>query len=147
MILHNSNALWLLSATPVWYFSTIANPLGLGPFSFIPFLGILGLIGGVLIGVVQREWALLRPLSVVVLSFLASELYVAIAGYFRGQLPGNAAQRPEYLFSLAQLALTVYLIYRERRTLLVSLALSTFCLSYGLFALFVGAMAFADSWL
>ena len=143
MILRSSNALWLVSALPVWYFSAIANPFRAGILSFIPFVGTLGLVAGGVIGVVQRA----RALLLFFFPFAVSECYVAIAGSLRGQLRGNESLAPSCIFILVQLALIGYFVYRGRRARLAALALSLFSASYALFALFVGGLAFADDWL
>ena len=143
MILHGSNALWLITALPVWYFSTIAHPLQAGILSLVPFVGILGLIAGGLVGIFQRR----RALFLFVFPFAVSECYVAIAGSFRGQLRGNASLVPSCVFIFVQLVLIGYFVYKSRQSRLGSFAFTIFSVSYALFALFVGGMAFADSWL
>jgi hypothetical protein len=57
------------------------------------------------------------------LPFLLSETYVAIAGFFRGEVRGNASLLPSCLFMLTQIALVVFLVYRTRRIVSASLAL------------------------
>lgn len=143
MILHSSNALWLISALPVWYFSTIAHPFQAGILSLIPFIGILGLVAGALIGIVQRR----RALLLFVFPFALSECYVAIAGWLRGQLHGDASLTPSCIFIFVQLALISYFVYASRQSRVASFAFTIFSASYALFALFVGGMAFADNWL
>ena len=143
MILHSSNALWLVSALPVWYFSTITHPFQAGILSLIPSVGILGLIAGIAMGIVQRK----RALLLFVFPFAVSECYVAIAGSFRGQVRGSASLLPFCIFIFVQLLLIGYVLYKSRQARVATFALTIFSVSYALFALFVGGMAFADDWL
>jgi hypothetical protein len=55
---HISNAIWLISALPIWYFSAVPHPLQAGILSFIPFIGTVGLFVGAMTGIVQRRRAL-----------------------------------------------------------------------------------------
>lgn len=143
MILHSSNALWLLSALPAWYFSTITHPFQAGILSLIPFVGILGLVAGVATGIVQRR----RAVLLFIFPFAVSECYVAIAGWFRGQLRGNASLLPFCIFIFVQLLLIGYSVHKSRHARVAAFAFTIFSVSYALFALFVGGMAFADDWL
>ena len=143
VILHSSNALWLFSAVPVWYFAGVAHPFKSGMLSFIPFLGTVGLVAGGLSALVQRR----RALLLFAFPFLLSEAYVFVAGRFEGQFRGSASLLPEWLFLITQAALIAHLVYKSRQTWLTSLALAVFSLSYALFALFIGGMAFAEDWL
>ncbi len=143
MILHGSSALWLIFAVPVWYFSTITHPFQAGILSLIPFVGILGLVAGGVMGIVQRK----RALLLFFFPFAVSEFYVAIAGLFRGQLRGNASLLPFCTFIFVQLLLIGYSAYKSRHAHIATIALAIFSASYALFALFVGGMAFADDWL
>ena len=141
---HIGNALWLLSALPLWYRSAVANPLRLGIFSLIPFIGSLALVGGVVVGILQR-----RPLLLIfVASPVMSECYVAAAGALRGQVRGNAGLIPASIFAAVQAAFLIwFLIYSLKGARLAASALALFCASYAFFAWFVGAMAFANDWL
>jgi hypothetical protein len=80
-------------------------------------------------------------------SLVVSECYVAIAGALRGQIRGDASLVPFWAFALIQVSLIGFLVYRLRESRLAAMALALFCASYSLFALFVGGMAFTDSWL
>jgi hypothetical protein len=141
---HIGNALWLFSALPLWYVSPIANPLGAGVFSLIPFVGGLALVVGAVIGIVQRRPSLIY----FVVSPFLSECYVAVAGALRGQLRGAAGLVPASVFAVVQAAFLIwFLIYRLRGARLAAFALALFCASYAFFAWFVGGMAFADDWL
>ena len=140
---HIGNALWLVSALPL-YLSPVANPLGGDILSLIPFIGSLALVGGAVVGIVQRRPSLL----IFVVSPFISECYVAVAGALRGQLRGNAGFVPASIFAVVQAAFLIWLItYRLKGARLAASALALFCASYAFFAWFVGAMAFADEWL
>jgi plasmid stabilization system protein ParE len=141
---HIGNALWLVSALPVWYLSPISNPLAAGILSLIPFAGSLALVGGAIVGILQRRPSLL----LFGVSPFISECYVAIAGALRGELPGDLGMVPASIFAVVQAAFLIWFLkYRLKEGRLAVFALSFFCVSYAFFALFVGAMAFADSWL
>jgi hypothetical protein len=141
---HIGNALWLVSALPLWYLSPVANPLGAGFLSLVPFIGSLALVVGAVVGILQRR----PPLLIFVVSPFISECYVAVAGALRGQLRGNAGLVPASLFAVIQAAFLIwFLIYRLKGANLAASALALFCASYASFAWFVGAMAFADDWL
>lgn len=94
-------------------------------------------------GLVRRK----RALLLFVFPFTVSECYVAIAGSFRGQLRGNASLLPSCIFIFVQLLLIGYFVYKSRHARIATFAFTIFSASYALFALFVGGMAFADSWL
>jgi hypothetical protein len=141
---HIGNALWLVSALPLWYLSSVANPLGAGVLSLIPFVGSLALVGGAVIGIVQRRPSLIY----LVVSPFISECYVAVAGALRGQVPGNAGLVPASVFAVVQAAFLIWLlVHRLKGARLAASALALFCASYAFFAWFVGAMAFANDWL
>jgi hypothetical protein len=72
------------------------------------------------------------------------------------QLPGGFAGNsvadrssgiPFWIFILLQIALIGYAAFAVRRARLAALALTVFSASYALFALFVGGMAFSNTWL
>lgn len=109
----------------------------------IPFVGTIGLVAGGAMGLVRRK----RALLLFVFPFTVSECYVAIAGSFRGQLRGNASLLPSCIFIFVQLLLIGYFVYKSRHARIATFAFTIFSASYALFALFVGGMAFADSWL
>jgi len=121
----------------------VANTLGVGLLSLIPFIGTVALVAGAVLGILRR-----RPLLFVfLLSPFLSECYVGIAGALRGQLRGNASLGPVCIFAVIQTWLILFPVYRLKGARLPASALALFCMSYGLFAWFVGAMAFADDWL
>jgi hypothetical protein len=138
-----SQSFWLLSALPVWYFSALAHPFAAGILSLLPSLGTVGLAVGLFAGFSRRTRALLLFLCPLILS----EVYVAIAGFNRGRLRGNASALPLCLFFLAQIALLIYILYKTRKILSASIGLSIFSVSYALFAAFIAGMSFADDWL
>jgi hypothetical protein len=103
-----NNAVWLFWALPIWYFSTIVHPLSAGPLSAVPALGVISLVVGLTLGLSGREPRLLLFL----IPFAFSQLFVAIAGALRGQLPGASSGLPLLLFIVVQVVLVAYLIYR-----------------------------------
>jgi hypothetical protein len=76
--------------------------------SEIPFLGMLSLLAGSIIGISQRRLQLLLFL----VSIAASETFVAIAGMLRGQMRGRASYAPFWLFLGLQVFLLSVLIHR-----------------------------------
>lgn len=141
---HVYNAVWLSFSLPFWYFlAALTRPFESGIFSLVPFVGTLALFAGVAMGIVKRRPFLLFFL----LSPLMGECYVAIAGAMRGQVRGNAGLVPFWIFIVIQTVLICLLIYKSKGVRSAALSLSLFCASYAFYALFVGGMAFADSWL
>lgn len=139
------NAVWLFLATPVWYLSalgTLFQPdsliFGLGTSA-----GLFGLVLGTVLGIWRRQTGLLWFL----LSPGLSQLYVALAGLFRGEVAESAAELVFWIFMAAQISLLSFLIFRLREARLPGAALSVFGISYALFAAFVAAMSFTDVWL
>jgi hypothetical protein len=112
--------------------------------SLIPFIGSLTLVGGAVMGIVQRRPSLISC----IVSLLISECYVAVAGALRGQLPGIAGLIPASIFAVVQAAFLIWLLMCKLRGVrLAASALAFFCASYAFFAWFVGGMAFANDWL
>jgi hypothetical protein len=110
----------------------------------IPFVGSLALVGGAVIGIVQRRPSLIY----FVVSPVMSECYVAVAGALRGQLRGTVGPVPASVFAVVQAAFLIWLLmYRLKGARLAAAALALFCASYAFYAWFVGAMAFANDWL
>ena len=141
---HISDALWLTSVgLVVQYFTTAARPLQAGMLTLIPFIGTLGLVAGLVMGIAQRR----RPLFLFFFPFVVSECYVAIATWFHGRLPGNTSLVLICMFTFLQLALIGYVAYRVRGARFAALALTVFSLSYAWFAYFFGQMAWTDTWL
>ena len=125
---HIGNAVWLLRALPGWYFSQ-------APFSAAESLC---LVVGVVLGISRRRLDPLLFLTPVLLS----ECYVAVAGWFRGQLCGSSplAWTVEGGFLLAQLCLIFLLVYRLKGARLAASGLALFRISYALFAALVGGI-------
>jgi hypothetical protein len=137
------NALWLILALPSWFFATFFAPLGAGPLTLIPFIGIFCLGAGLALGVQWKQ----RRYGWFVVSFLLSEVFVAIAGLLRGYRKGGAATPYLLLFLGLQGAICAFLVYRFRGARLGALCLAMFCVIYALFTSFVARMAFGDDWL
>ena len=140
---HIGNAVWLICALPVSYFRAVTHCLRGAVSTSTPFIATLALSAGAVTGIIQRR----RTLFLFLFPFVVSELFVAIAGWLRGQLRGNASLLPFYVFTVVQVALTAYLLYRVRGARFATLALTVFSASYAFWALFAGGMAFADDWL
>lgn len=139
------NAVWLFLATPVWYFSALGTLFEPGSriFGLVTLAGLLGLLLGTVLGIKRRQarllWFLLSP--------LLSQVYVAFAGLLRGALAQGPSTLAFWAFMALQLALLSFLLFRFRGARLPGAALSLFGISYGLFAAFVAAMSFTDTWL
>ena len=139
------DAIWLTLSLPVWYFSALRD--GLRPDAFVlgavVWPGVAGLLAGLVIGVRRRQavllWLLISP--------LLSQGLVAVAGVFRGQVQAPLLTGVLLSFLAIQLALLAFLNFRFRNMRASAAALSLFGLSYALFAYFVAAMSFSDTWL
>lgn len=136
------NAIWLLLVLPEWYFSSVTMPLVAGPLSAIPAFGTICLVVGLVSGLIKRE----RRLALVIVPFAASELLVAIAGFWRGEVADGIGQSVLIVFMVLQVAFALYLIYRMEDARLAGIALALFSVTYALFAAFVSAMSFGDVW-
>jgi len=135
-----NDAIWLLLAVPEWYAESIADPLGAGPLTLIPACGLVCLAAGIVLAVRQRSRASLLFL----IPLLLSEAFVAAAGALRGQVSS-----PTFIllaFLGVQFVLSAGLAVRLSGARAAGLLLGFFSLSYALFAAFVAAMAFTDSW-
>ena len=137
------SAIWLLWAVPQWYFETLLDPLGAGLLSFIPALGALLLIVGLVLAAMRRRKGLLLFL----IPFAASEALVAVAGAMRGRVGPPLAGWITLAFLAAQLLFCLWLLWRLRGARAPAAAFTVFSLTYALFAAFVASMAFADQWL
>jgi hypothetical protein len=137
------NAVWLIFALPQWYFGALLAPLGAGPLSTIPALGACCGLAGLALGIRHRDTRLLWFVAPAV----ASQVLMAVAGFFRGQFRGEPADIALCLFLIAQLAAALYLVYRLNGLRLAASLLAVFSISYSLFAAFVAAMAFSDDWI
>jgi len=135
------NAIWLIRVLPEWYFSSVLDPLGAGLLTAIPAAGVICLILGLLLTTLRRSsrlWLFFLP-------FIASEAFVAFAGWQRGQIP--SAGWLILTFLGAQSVLIIGLIAHSKRALMPAVAFALFSLSYALFASFVAGMSLADDWL
>jgi hypothetical protein len=137
------SAIWLLRAVPEWYFETLLDPLGAGPFSGIPALGALALIAGLVLAAMRRRKGLLLFL----VPFAASEALVALAGAMRGRVGPSPAGWITLVFLAAQLLFCLWLLWRLRGARAPAAAFTLFSLTYALFAAFVAGMAFGDTWM
>ena len=140
-----NNAIWLLAALPLWYFSAVTVPFSAGALTVVPALGALSLAIGAVLGVIQRR----RRLLLFVLPFAFSEILVAVAGVMRGHVPvtGDAVLNVGLLvFFAAQIAISGYLIYSIKGARASAAALGVFSVSYAAFGVFVAAMSFTDNW-
>ncbi len=163
------NALWLSFALPSWYFSTLLalfNP-GTAIISAVVWIGTLCLVAAVVLGIRRR----LPVLFWFGLSPLMSQILVAVAGLYRGQVPDPQATwillgflTLQGVFLSGLLMGIVFTQVRARQSpeapvsptnrpapaggaLLPAALLDIFCITYALFAAFIAGMAFQDVWL
>lgn len=137
------NALWLFFAVPQWYVTTILAPFSAGPLTAIPALGVVCLIVGLVLGLMESRKGLLLFL----LLPAASQGLVVVAGFMRGMLPNDGSHLYLSAFMVLQIAAAGYLVFRLRGARWAAFALSVFTVSYALFAAFVAGMSFTDVWL
>lgn len=137
------NALWLTLALPAWFFSAIAQPFQGGTLTEIPALGVLCLAAGLVRGLFQRRLDLLWFAAPVI----GSELFDALAGFFRGHVAAPVANPATLAFLVAEGAVALFLVVRLKGARWAASGLGLFATSYALFAAFVASMAFSDSWL
>ncbi|MGD8977680.1 MAG: hypothetical protein PVG91_08750, partial [Gammaproteobacteria bacterium] len=74
------NAIWLFTALPKWFVSSMLSPLGAGALTLVPAVGTVCLAIGMVLAVQHRAkalWAFAVPA-------LISQVFVAVAGFFRG---------------------------------------------------------------
>lgn len=136
------NAVWLFLVLPQWYFKTILAPFSAGPLTAIPALGVVCFAIGIVLGIRARAPSLLF----FALLALASQAYVALAGFLRGAF--HTSNDPVFfVFLVVQVVLAGYLIYRLKGARLPAVFLAIFTSSYAFFASFVAAMSFGDTWL
>jgi hypothetical protein len=144
------NAIWLFLAVPAWYCSIIVSSLSAGLLSAIPALGILSLAIGIVVGIAKRE----RGLLIFLLLPAASQILVVVAGFMRGAFQPDANQLDQLalwiilaIFMLLQIVGAAYIVWRLKGARGPAVAIAIFTSSYALFAAFVAAMAFSDTWL
>ncbi len=137
------NAIWLTFALPEWYFSSILAPFSAGLLTAIPALGIVGLAIGAVWGLMKRR----RGLLMFLLLPAASQVLVVVAGFMRGLLRDEASQPFLLAFLLLQIVVAGFFVFHLNGARLPAAALAVFTVSYALFAAFVAAMAFSDTWL
>ncbi len=135
------SAVWLIIATPQWFFETITAPFSMSMLTLVPSIGIVCLVLAIALGAFRRQVFLLWFLA----PFLFSEIFVAIAGLFRGDL-----HHPDWLllaFLAAQLVLCGYIANVHAKRAIAAWLLVVFSMIYSLWASFIASMAFQDSWL
>lgn len=138
------NALWLFLALPGWYFGNALPPWSHLILTGIPASGVAALVFGMLISL-WGKWN--SNLLWVVVSVAVSQVYVATAGFFRGQLVENSTDWPFFCFLFIQLAIIAVLLWRSWGNRIAAASLSWFSITYALFAGFISQMAFTDTWL
>ncbi|MGE0668561.1 MAG: hypothetical protein AB7O49_18555 [Sphingomonadales bacterium] len=141
--MHPGDALWLILATPQWYFRSILSPFSAGVFSAIPALGIVCLLAGAALGFRYRQ----KRLLMCGVPFILSVSFGGVAGLLRGEVPNGWADFIMYGFLAGQLILSVWLVYFARRAWPAAALLAVFSMSYALFAAFIAYMSFTDTWL
>lgn len=137
------DAIWLFFALAQWYFPTIFSPLSAGYLTLIPAIGVVSLVFGVVLGIRARR----RSLLLFGLLALASHVYVAIAGFFRGSLPGSDSHPLLLAFLLVEVVISCYLVYRLKGVRIPAIFLAIFTSSYAGMACFIAAMSFTNDWL
>ena len=138
------NAIWLFLALPKWYFGSLLPPFGDPILTAIPASGGFALIVGALLSLFgERNLNLLW----IVASVLVSQLYVAIAGFLRGQMPADSVSWPFWCFISVQLAIIALLVWRSHGNRIAASVLGWFGITYAFFAAFVSEMALYDVWL
>jgi hypothetical protein len=135
--------MWLAFAGPAFYLGAALQPFSAGYLSFIPLLGIVGLVIGIVVGCVQRK----RVLFLFVFPFLLSEVFLTVGGLLRGQFLGTTWQTPSVIFAITQISAIVFVAYRGRKALVADFSLALFSLTYALFAWFIAGMSLSDTWL
>ena len=139
-----SNVIWLSFSLPLWYFSSLLHPFDAGFLSLVPAIGIVCLVVGACLTFARRNTAL----SWVLASVLLSQVFVALAGFLRGEV-----SQDEQLFAVTatflcvQLVCLVLLLWYSKGARAASIPLAFFGGTYALFAAFVAVMAFSDTWL
>lgn len=136
------NLIWLSCALPSWFVGAAMRPFSGGVLTLVPAIGLLALLIGAAMGVIRRKPRLLLFLWPVAFS----QLFVAAAGLFRGQLV-HGVDLVVGAFMVAQLLAAGYLIWRLNGARIEAAILSVFVACYGLFAGFIATMSFSDSWL
>jgi hypothetical protein len=138
------NAIWLFRALPDWFFSSILSPFQAGMLTSIPSAGTVCLAIGLALAIFGRR----QPrLFAFVVPVLATQAFVAIAGFMRGQLTTDSATAVIYAFFAVQIVLAGILIYCATSARIAAAFLAIFSLSYAWFAGFVAGMAFTNQWL
>jgi hypothetical protein len=139
------NAIWLITALPVWYGSALIAPFSAGFLTLVPAVGSLSFAAGVILGAIKRR----RELLLFSIPFVLSEALVAIAGLLRGRVLYGSAFLDVLLlaFIALQFAIAGYLIYRIKGARTSATALGVFSVTYAAFGTFVARMSFTDRWL
>ena len=137
------SAIWLFKVLPQWYFDLITAS-DVGWYSLIPLAGTVCLGVGVVLGVIRRQ----PRLFLFFVPFFISQFYVALAGLLRGEIARDSslavATVPFLSIELLAVGILIYLLKGARPA---ATLIALFCVTYALFAAFVGGMAFTDEWL
>jgi hypothetical protein len=134
----------LFFALPTWYFGAALSPFSAGALSLVPAIGAVCLLVGTFVGIVRRQWRLAWfgvPMAL-------SQVCVVVAGVYYGlygRVPDAGA--PILGFLAVQLALTLLIGWRCRRSGVAALLLAIFNITYATFAGFIAGMALTDRWL
>lgn len=138
-----NNALWLLLALPVWYFSAAAVAFQERWLTLIPAAGALCLMIGVIGGILMRRSRLLYFATPLVFS----ELIVGFSGFFRGKFKESEANTILVSFLVFEFIILIFLVYRMKGYRLPAFSLAIFSLTYAVFAALIASMSFSDKWL
>ncbi|MEM1176480.1 MAG: hypothetical protein AAGA33_10070 [Pseudomonadota bacterium] len=138
-----SDALWLFVGLPQWFFLNLLEPLAVVPLSVVPFIGIVCLAIGAVLGLRKRA----RSLWKFALPVLASHVLVAVSGLFRGALDGSQVPAVVAVFLAIILGWSSLLVFKAKGSRLAAGFLALFTLSYAAFAAFISGMSFTDTWL
>lgn len=135
-----TRAVWFLFDMPRMYFGAVGTSTD---FKVLAWPGTIGLVLGTLAGIWWGRPGLLWFL----LLFLLSEVFVAAAQLFNGQIYGYPLLALLAIFLLLQLGVAGYLIVHLKGSRIAAALLSVFTVSYALAVLIPTAFVFSDSYL
>lgn len=100
------NAIWLFTALPTWFLSAVLSPFSAGAISLVPAMGAICLAIGIVLAVQRRA----KALWVFIIPAVISQVFVAIAGFFRGAFISSSAAPILITFLVVQLLLSIFLV-------------------------------------
>jgi hypothetical protein len=123
-----SVGLWLFVAVPEMYFRLLHPDFGL--MSIVAWVGLLGLLGGLVLGLRSKNKRLLWFLVPILFSHFYLAFYLAAAFLFQSVSPAALTDFTSLVFIAIEVSILLALSIRLKGARIPAAALSVFCGAY-----------------